>query len=247
MIYYSNYYLVDFLLSIFTIGLLVVVGIFVFRAIQKADIIPQPGSEERKAKKRAKEVSKSIDELSSVLFGLKKVKGKKANIAIEDAKQIASHVVESAIGFARRYDEYQKRAKMLGKALKALDNRNHRKLAAIAGEISSFDEEISRLLLSSVPASHDKFWKEVISMVSSQRGVYKRWGDVYQNYSANLVNKVTAEKAKIARLSASSEFIEMSKPMLHIMQKLEKARTALRLSSPKVQRVLATVIPESEF
>ena len=247
MIYHPNLYLVDFLLSIFTIGILVVVGYFVFKAMQKADVIPALNTEERKARKQAKAVSKSVDDLSSVLFGLKKVKGKKANIAIEDAKVIASHVVKSAIAFAKRHDEYQKRSKILGKALKALDGNNHRKLAVIAGEISSFDEEISRLLLSSVPASHDKFWQEVISMVSSQRGVYKRWGDVYQNYSADLVNKVTAEKAKIAKLSASSEFIEMSKPMLHIIQKLEDARSMLRLSSPKVRRVLATVMPESEF
>ncbi len=238
---------VNFLLSIFTIGILVVVGYFVVKAMQKAGVIPHLNTEEKKARKQAEKVSKSVDELSCVLFGLKKVKGKKANIAIEDAKVIASHVVESAIAFAKRHDEYQKRAKILGKALKALDGNNRRKLAVIAGEISSFDEEISRLLLSSIPTSHAKFWQQVIDMIASQKGVYKRWGDVYQEYSANLVSKLTSEKAKIAKLSASSEFIEMSKPILKIAKQLEEARTALRLSSPKVRRVLATIIPESEF
>ena len=77
MIYHPNLYLVDFLLSIFTIGILVVVGYFVFKAMQKADVIPALNTEERKARKQAKKVSKSVDELSSVLFGLKKVKGKR--------------------------------------------------------------------------------------------------------------------------------------------------------------------------
>ncbi len=242
MIYYPNFML-DFLLSIFTIALIGGGGYFIFKARRGAKA---GRTEEKEIVRQAKKTQGQISELSSVLGSLKKVKGKKANNAIMDAQVIAGQVVKSAIAFAERYDEYEKRAKMFASAAEAIAG-NPRRLPIIAGQISSFDEEVSRLLLSGVPLRHEKFWARVMAMVLTQQGVYQRWADIYQEYSATLVNRVATEKTRIVMLTASGEFIEASKPVLQISERLEKAEKLLRLSSPLVRHKLTSVVPTNKI
>ncbi len=201
----------------------------------------KPQNKQDDTPKEVKVVNKEIDTLSTVLASLNDAKRENANIKISDAQTVARLVLKSATVFAKRVEDYQNRADLLNEALKALQAEDRKVLAVLSGRISTFDGDISQVLLSDVSFKNDKYWLSIVSLVASQLGVYSQWGTIYQEYSASLVNKVTIEKSRIVMLTSAGEFIEASRPLLEIQKHLEEAQTLLRLNSPLVRNRLPKV------
>ncbi len=227
-------------------GLIIFAGVIFFGYRYLSRNKPQV-KKDAPAPKEVKAMSKEIDALSSVLASLNNAKRENANIKINDAQTVARHVLKSAAAFAKRVEDYQRRANLLDEALKALQDKDRKMLAILSGRISTFDGDISLALLSDVSFENDKYWLSILSLIASQLGVYNQWGTIYQEYSASLVNKVTVEKSRIIMLSSAGEFIEASRPLLEIQKHLEEAQALLRLNSPLVRNRLIGAMPETKL
>ncbi len=182
------------------------------------------------------EITDTVTSLDDTLAKLENGQ-QNANTLIADAEVLGATLVGLIQGIALQSRSYQTQAKQLDNVLVAIQSRDPIAIARAAGAVR--DIHLQQIVLTDI--QDDEYWASAARTLAAQAGALNQWAGSYRQFSQSLLADFSQIKMRLLNLRASSDLVDVARPMLTVQHNIDAAAGYLKFDNVDAARALPSI------